>query len=256
MKKTIVLLSIVFLLLFSCSDDINESSISGIVKSNNKKTTGSSSHDLLSEDKFDSLVIEIVYVEGFEPTTAAINNFISFLNTRINKSSGIVVEKRAIASPGKETFSTEEIIAIEDANRTKYNTSNQIAVWAFFVDGKSSKDNSEGVILGTAYRNTSFVIYENTIHGLSDDFFEPNRSVLEAAIINHEFGHILGLTNLGASQQSDHEDLEHEKHCNVESCLMYWSAATAQGISKMVSGGKVPQLDEQCIADLRANGGK
>jgi hypothetical protein len=43
----------------------------------------------------------------------------------------------------------------------------------FFADGKSSKDTDTSVILGTAYRNTSFVIYEQTVHGLSDSAFEP-----------------------------------------------------------------------------------
>jgi len=256
MKRIFFLISFTFFLLLSCSDDVTEYSIDGFVKSNNRKVTGSSSHDLLAEDKFRSVVVEIVYVEGFEPTTTAINNFISFLDERLYKSDGILIDKRAIASPGKDTFTTEEIVAIEDANRIKYNTADQIAVWAFFVDGKSSKDTAEGVILGTAYRNTSFVIFENTIRGLSDSPFEPNRSVLETTVMSHEFGHILGLTNFGAPLQSDHEDSEHEKHCNVESCLMYWSAVSGVGLSNLVSQVKAPQLDEQCITDLRANGGK
>lgn len=256
MKKIIkTVVALAFVLLASCSkDDITDNSV--IVKSNNKKVTGSSSHDILSENIFKSMVVEIVYVEGFEPTTATINNFVSFLNARINKSDGILIEKRAIASPGKTTFTDAEIVAFEDANRTKYNTSNQIAIWALFIDGKSSKDTSTTIVLGTAYRNTSFVIFENTIHGLSDSPFEPNRSVLETTVISHEFGHVLGLVNLGAPLQSNHEDTEHIHHCNVSSCLMHWSSETGQGISNMVSGGSVPQLDAQCIADLHANGGK
>lgn len=254
MKRIVVLISITFFFLFSCSQD--DSSGNSIVKNNNKKTTGSSSHDLLSEDKYRSMVIEVVYVDGYEPTTSAINNFVSFLNNRVNKSEGIIVEKRAIASPGKTILTTEEIVVIEDANRTRYNTMDQIAVWAFFVDGKSSKDTGTSVVLGTAYRNTSFVIFENTVRSLSDSPFEPNRSVLETTVMSHEFGHILGLTNFGAPLQSDHEDSEHEHHCNVQSCLMYWSSVNSQTINDMALGGSVPQLDAQCIADLRANGGK
>jgi hypothetical protein len=40
-----------------------------------KKATGSSSHDLLSGDIYKSMVIELVYVQGFEPSATAINNF-------------------------------------------------------------------------------------------------------------------------------------------------------------------------------------
>lgn len=258
MIKRIVALTMIFALTLSCSqqDSPNGATVGGNLVSNNKKATGSSSYDLLAEDTFKSMVVEVVYVQGYEPSTAAINNFVSFLNERVNKSQGISIVKRAIASSGKATFTNEEIIAIEDANRTKYNTSNQIAVWAFFVDGESASNTSSGLVLGTAYRNTSFVIYEKTIQGLSDSPFKPSRSLLETTVMTHEFGHILGLTNLGAKLQSDHEDIDHAKHCNVKSCLMYWSAESGSGITNMVSGGTAPKLDAQCIADLKANGGK
>jgi hypothetical protein len=255
MKKIIPVLGLIFVLILACSRQDDEAGVNGNLVSN-KKTTGSSSHDLLADDTFKSMVIEVVYVEGYEPSTAAINNLVSFLNERVNKSKGISVVKRAIASPGKATFTNQEIIAIEDANRTKYNTSDQIAVWAFFADGESATNTSSAKVLGTAYRNTSFVIYEKTIQGLSSSPLQPARSLLEATVITHEFGHILGLTNLGAKLQSNHEDTEHSKHCNVESCLMYWSAESESGIANMISGGTAPKLDAQCLADLKANGGK
>jgi hypothetical protein len=202
------------------------------------------------------MVVELVFVEGFAPTAQAVNNFTSFLNARANKSAGITVLQRSIASPGKDTFTNQEIAAIEDANRTKYNTASQIAVWALFIDGASASNTTNSSILGTAYRNTSFVIYEKTIQGLSDSPFEPDRTLIETTVVTHEFGHILGLTNLGTPLQSNHEDPEHQKHCVVESCLMYWSAESGSGVSNMVSGGSAPKLDAQCLADLKANGGK
>ena len=240
----------------SCSKDDAVDSGNTINPITNKQATGSSSNDLLSDKKFSSMIIEVVYVQGFEPSTTAINNFVSLLVARTYKPNGINIIKRAIPSPGKATFTNAEIAAIEDANRTKFNTSNQIAVWLFFTDGKSSSDTSSSVILGTAYRNTSMVIYEQTVQGLSDSPFEPNRSVLETTVITHELGHILGLTNLGATMQSNHEDTSHPKHCNVSSCLMYWESESGKSFSNMGSGSTAPQLDSQCLADLRANGGK
>ena len=258
MKKVLTLLTIgLFLSVTSCSkeDDPIDNSVA-VNPITNKQQTGSSSNDLLSDKKFKSMVIEVVYVTGFEPSNAAINNFVSFLTARTYKPNGISVIKRSIPPPGNSPYTNEEIVSIEDANRTKYNTSDQIAVWAFFADGKSSKDTDTSVILGTAYRNTSFVIYEQTIQNLSNSPFEPNRSLLETTVITHEFGHILGLTNLGTALQSNHEDAAHPKHCIEKTCLMYWSSETGGGISNMVSSGAAPQLDAQCIADLRANGGK
>jgi hypothetical protein len=257
MKKEIVLILMFFTLLFSCTqDEASEKTVGGNLVSNNKKGTGSSSRDLLSNDKFKSMVLEVVYIQGSEPSSTSISNLVAFLNARTNKPDGIRVVKRAIASSGKSTFTNQEIIDIEEANRTLYNSDTEIAVWAFFADGESASNTADGVVLGTAYRNTSFVIYQKTIQRLSGGAFQPSRSLLETTVIEHEFGHIFGLTNLGAPLQTQHEDSEHSKHCNVESCLMYWAAETGGGIGNMISGGTVPKLDAQCLADLKANGGK
>jgi hypothetical protein len=60
------------------------------------------------------------------------------LNARTTNSGNYMVIKRACTSPGKATYTNADIIAIEDANRTKFNTANQIAVWVYFSDGASS----------------------------------------------------------------------------------------------------------------------
>ncbi|MGK0254861.1 MAG: hypothetical protein ACI9OE_002376 [Mariniflexile sp.] len=258
MKKIITFL-LVLIFLVSCSkDDASETNNVNTVntKSANQKATGSSSNDLLSDTKFKSMIIELVYVEGFEPTQNSINNLVNFLNSLTFKSAGITVEKRAIASPANSPYTNQEIMAIEDANRTKYNSSDQIAVWAFFADGESETNTNSGIVLGTAYRNTSFVIYEETIQDLSDSPFEPNRTVLETTVITHEFGHILGLTNLGANMVMNHEDTAHPKHCNAENCLMFWAAESGSGLSNLMGATTAPQLDSHCMADLKANGGK
>lgn len=252
MKKILALLCIVALFT-ACSNDSDSNDIQPVNKSLNRQTTGSSANDLLSDDKFTSLVIELVYVEGFEPTQEAIDNFTTFISNRTFKPDGISLEKRSIPSSGKDTHTIEEIADIEREQRTKYNALNQIAIWVLFIDGKSEKDEDNEVVLGTAYWNTSFVIYEETVQNSSNSIFEPKRSILESTVINHEFGHILGLTNLGSSMQTEHEDEENPKHCDVEDCLMYWESEISRGRFNMSS---IPQLDAQCLADLKANGGR
>ena len=257
MNKRIAILVLCVGLLFACSkDETNPDTISAPSTVSNKQNTGSSSKDLLSDKVFKSLVVEVAYVEGFEPTAAAINNLVAFIDSRTYKPDGITVVKRAISSPGKAAYTNQEIVSIEDANRTKFNTASQIAVWALFIDGESASNSGQSLVLGTAYRNTSFVLFEKSIQSLTNSPFKPSRSLLETTVILHEFGHILGLTNLGAPLQSTHEDVEHAKHCDVKSCLMYWQSESSGGIDNMISGGTAPKLDAQCLADLKANGGK
>ena len=258
MKKISYLYSVLFVLVACSTDETqtnNETSDTATTQAN-KLGVGVSANDLLSDVNFSSLVVEVVYVDGFEPSQTAVNNFVAFLESRIYKPNGITVLKRAIASPGQSSYTNEDIILIEDTNRTQYNNENQITVWAFFADAESANNTDAGVVLGTAYRNTSFVIYQETIEQLSSGTITNTTSILETTVITHEFGHILGLTNLGSPLQSNHEDDGHPKHCDVESCLMFWQAETGNGVMNMISGGSAPQLDAQCIADLQANGGK
>lgn len=257
MKNTYLLYFLLSTLFVSCSSDESSSDYGNVInKKLNKQATGSSANDILSSTSYKKMIVELAYIEGFKPTEKALNNFKEFINNRINKPEGVNFITKQIPATGRTKYSLEEIVDIEEQYRTKYNTNNKIALWVLFVNGKSANDTNSNAILGSAYWNTSFVIYEETIQGLSDSAFEPNRSVLETSVINHEFGHILGLTNLGTDLQSDHEDANHPKHCNVDTCLMYWAAETSQGISKMLSGGSAPTLDAQCLADLKANGGK
>lgn len=254
MKTKFVLFLTFLSLLTACSKDevAPRKEINVFV---NRQRTGSSANDILSDSKFSSVVVELVYVEGFEPSQTSVNNFVSFLNNRVYKPNGIRVEKRAIVSPGQDVYTIEEIAQIERDERELYNIGDELAIWAYFSDGKSDADNEaeNTLVLGTAYWNTSFVIFEETIQGLSNGPLGPNRVMLETTTINHEFGHILGLVNLGSTMQNDHEDPEHEHHCNVSSCLMFWESEVSAGINSMTS---VPQLDAQCLADLKANGGK
>lgn len=266
MKYNILKVALVCSILFSCSSEsgalndstevTDEETGNPINTSSNRQETGSSSNDLLSASIFKKMVVEVGYIEGFKPTEKAMTNFKNFIENSTFKPEGVSFVEKQISATGKTTYTVDEVAAIEKENRTKYNTNSTIAVWILFIDGKSSRDTNQGSILGSAYWNTSFVIYEETIRGLSGGTFQPTRSLLESSVIHHEFGHILGLTNLGTDLQSEHEDLEHPKHCDEEDCLMYWAAETSQGIGSLLTGGEVPTLDVNCLADLKANGGR
>ena len=84
------------LIFTACSDDSDSNGVQPINKVLNRQATGSSANNLLSDDTFTSMIIELVYIEGFEPTQQAIDNFTSFLSNRTFKPDGITIEKRAI----------------------------------------------------------------------------------------------------------------------------------------------------------------
>lgn len=255
--KTFKLLSLTLLLfVLGCSKDDDDSRVeNGVNKTANLQITGSSANDFLSAAKYQSVVIEVLYVQGFEPEAQTLSNLRNFMQARLNKPGGITINQRQIASPGLAPYDINEIAGIESLHRTFYNNSNVLTLFLLFVDGNYATDTASNFTLGTAYRNTSFVMFENTIQNLSNSPLEPNRVTLESTVILHELGHLLGLVNLGSTMQTEHNDEAHDKHCDNENCLMFWKTGNSSMIGEMVGSG-IPQLDANCLDDLQANGGK
>ena len=253
----IIPLFFIFLAMASCKKDDSDDSAND-PKAENLKALGVSAEDILSEDIYKTLTVEFVYSPAYRPSQEAIDQFRTFLTERVNKPSGITIIETVINDQSGVPFTIEEIRAIEDAQRTRYTVGDNIAVYVYFSNGSSQGDTNTSVTLGTAYRNTSLVIYEKTLQDItsSDPSLLP---ALESTTLQHEFGHILGLVNIQDDDihPSDHEDPLHLKHCIVEDCLMYFEATnTRAAVERLRSRRMVPTLDPLCIADLQSKGGK
>ncbi|MBT8317721.1 MAG: membrane metalloprotease [Lutibacter sp.] len=250
--KSIVLIAFLFL---SCSKNDNVENV--LINDNYPyiKQVGYSANDILSDKIFKNIYFEVMYVDGFKPTDNTLNNLKSFIESRTYKTA-IVVETRLIDISLKSIYSMDDVRNIEDANKTMFTDENLLVISALFLNGNSSSNTDTGVVLGTAYRNTSFVMFEETIHSFSDSPFEPSREVLESTVMLHEFCHLLGLVNIGTNMVEDHQDTEHGAHCTDQNCLMYYQVENGKSIKDMIVGGAMPQLDLFCLEDLKANGGR
>lgn len=256
MKNLKFLFASAILILLSCSkDDNNSNVINGVDRTANLQTTGSSAHDFLSNQTYHKLIIELVYVKNFRPTTQAISNFKNFLDARLNKSGGISIIEREVNAIGNSPYDLNQVAQLESALRNNYNSAGTLTMFAFFLDGSAAGDTNESYTLGSAYRNTSIVIYESTAKSISGGIGQPSLATVETTVLNHEMAHLLGLVNLGSPMQNQHLDTAHDKHCDNSDCLMFWQAESGD-IFQMITGGSSPQLDANCIEDLRANGGK
>lgn len=247
MKQILLNVLTIMLLSFGCSKSDNKYGGSYT----HDRTTGASANDLLSSARYTSLKIEIQYMPGFQPDAAAINHLTGFLSSRLNKPEGIEVIQKEIPAAAGTDLSAQEVRNIEKQNRTVYTSGNQLGVYFLFTNGKYTNNN----VLGIAYQNTSMCLFGKTIHDNSGGVGQASRSKLEATVLKHEFGHILGLVNTGSSMQTAHQDAAHGAHCNNENCLMYYAAETTDILSFLVTGN-IPSLDASCINDLNANGGK
>lgn len=257
--RGLLLILLVFMIVLSCKND-DDAPIEEIdLNEENKKPLGTSSRDLLSNSTYTSLTVELAYTNTYQPIDSSLVAFKNFINSRVNKSMGVNFVETVVEQQPNDPFTIDEIRTIEDNIRTQFTEGDNIAVFVFFSNGSSQNDTQTRVTLGTAYRNTSMVIFERTLQVIAEgdlDFLQN----LETATLNHEFGHLLGLTNIqGDDIHTDHEDRENTKHCKIEDCLMFFDAININRSSVRQfanRGGSIPVLDPLCIEDLQAKGGK
>ena len=248
MKKYIVPLLLIVVLFAQCSKKDSQATVD---KTLNLRSVGASAKEFLSAGTYSSVNVQLQFMPGFAPDAAALTNLTNFLNSHLNKPGGITFNQTPIAASGKSVFTIEEIDALEKANRSQFTNGNVLSVYVVYVDAPFSTAN----ILGAAYRNTSLVVFGPTVTNNSGRVNQTTRTKLETTLLNHEFGHLLGLTNLGSPMVTAHEDGAHMSHCNNSSCLMYFSTQTSM-MGGVLLSGPVPVLDANCKADLTANGGK
>ncbi len=247
-----------FLLIFGCSKDSSDDNSEDIIdKTANLKSVGVSAKDILSDEKYTDIIFDIVAIRGFRPTQEAMDEFTNFITSRTFKQN-ITYKYTEIASSNKENYTLDDVVQIEKEQRTLYNTKDQVAIFIFFPDAPSDEDSGDSFTLGAAFRNTSLVIYESTIRKLSATSSTITDAMIESSTLQHELGHILGLVNLGTPMVNDHEDTENKNHCNIDQCLMEATIefSAKRLMTKLAKTGQTPDLDANCLADLRANGGR
>ena len=242
-----------FVLLSSCKSDDSGDSVND-PRAENLKVLGASAEDILSNDIYSSITIEIAYATGFKPKEETISLFRTLLNDRLNKPGGINIIESEISTSVDTSLTLDEIKNLESTHRTTYTTGDNIAVYIYFANGNSSNDTSTSVTLGTAYRNTSIIVFEKTLLDLATNQ-GSDLLVLEATTAQHEFGHILGLVNLSNDDihPSGHEDAAHPNHCVVEDCLMYYESTNFRSLRGKTT---IAEFDALCISDLQSKGGK
>lgn len=203
--------------------------------------SGQSARDLLSDDKYKAINVQIQYMPGHQLESATIANLQVFLEKICRKPDGITINQTQI-NESKSSANLSEIQAMEQNYRTIYTTGNTLAVYVLVTDGYYTLDNVINAdYAGIAYQNTSICLFGKVF--APSNLTNASKILFQTKILKHEFGHLMGLVNLGSPMQTQHESTSpHPHHCTNATCIMYHNSGT--------SG----ELCENCIDDLRANG--
>lgn len=250
--------TILCLLIYSCGDDtmVTGSDDDPDIEDpsfnfNHEQNPGQSALDLLRDNDFDELVLEVDYMEGFRPTDRSLDSLKTFLERRLKKSVITILEPTEIPAGGKDSYTATEIRNLEREHRDSFSSEGVLTTYFIVTDGEFSQAN----VLGIAHFNTSMAFFGKTINDASGGISQPARHTIETIVMRHEFGHIMGLVNNGVEMQQDHQDSENGSHCTVEECLMYFSVRTTDFFANLF-GGDIPELEHFCREDLAEAGGK
>ena len=221
---------------------------------------GDFAHDILSSGTFTELIVEVDYVSGHAPDAGALAELKAVLEELCNKPVGVkIITDDEIPPQGSPTWTYNSAEQLEVTWRDRYrdaSTGTEV-LYFLYLDGNSDSDTSSGRVLGYAYHGSSVVMFKETISSAgSGGILGIGAADIEAPVIVHEAGHLLGLVNNGTNMVTPHQDTAHGHHCDNEDCLMYWAAETDVGISDMLLGGNKPDFDAECRDDMIANGGK
>ena len=203
---------------------------------------GECRYEILQDNKYSKLHIEINYVSGNEPDSEALNLLRQRINEVTDKKS-VTISQNSFGSTDS-SYSLEEILDIEDSQRTKFKNGDEFVIHILYLNGEF-EDNDK--TLGLAYKGSSFAIFKEKIEDAA--FLLISAQDIEKSVLVHEYGHLLGLVNNGYTSPHDHEDSEHPNHSNNEDSVMYW-AVESQDLYNQLDGEPPNNFDSYDLDDL------
>lgn len=215
---------------------------------------GPGPRDYVSDSRYASLLIEVLHPEAGPPRSSAIDLLVQRAAERLSKPDGIEVTKTPYNAEPR-TYSSGALRSLADDVSTVSSGRGRGVLTVLYVQGASDQDTSNSKVLGVFFENGRIAMFPDAINqgGLLGSQF--GAADVERAVLVHEFGHAIGLVNLGIPMQRNHEDADHEKHSANAQSVMYWKVETTLGLSSLT--GSIPtDFDADDRADLQAAGGK
>jgi len=191
-----------------------------------------------------SLVVEVDWVRGREPSQTALDHLASVLDRELNKPAGIeVVRGNEIANPTSE-YTLADLQAVERANRDHHSTGSVSTMWFAELNGSFAEASAA---LGVSFSASSAAIFRDRIDDATTALVLASQ--IESSVFTHEAGHLLALVNIGYRSAFDHEDPEHPHHSNNEGSVMYWAVEDVS-VRTLLRGGPPDDFDSADRADL------
>jgi len=186
-------------------------------------------------------VVDVMRQPGAEPQRGSVDRIVSVLESASGKP--VKLTDRVVPVTG-EVHSADEIRADSDRHAVAAHGNGNAVIRVLFLVGRYSDGASA---LGVAVRGDTFAVFPDQIRRAASPLASP--SLVEAAVVTHEVGHLLGLVDLYIDR--NREDRDHPGHSSNSGSVMFW--AIESDVVTTVLGGPPPvDFDSADRADLAA----
>jgi hypothetical protein len=193
---------------------------------------------------------------GFEYWSLLDLNLESLFASRMNKPEIFVPrelsEMKEIRKIGRKSWTLSQIVGLANDVWDMSETMESAEYYVLFLsgyynDGKAVQELVIGVSLSD---RPIIVIFKDVITDSRHALFDS--ALMEQGTLVHEFGHCMGLVDLGVPMITDHQDPEHKGHCRDSNCAMNWLYDSSDMIAfsqQFIDTGSVLMYCDDCLAD-------
>ncbi len=219
----------------------------------NKRTgPGAQSADYI-QSKYSKILVELDIVGDATPHATALSEFKVEMERALGKAITVQTSQAESGKGAGQAYSFAEIRALEDKHRNHFTGDDTAVMYMLYLDGTNSEN---GNTLGAAYQGSSVVMFKGKMKSITSTgglvATKPDIRYVERGVLVHEFGHILGLVNLGTPMVNGHEDPDHPGHSNNRNSVMFWAVETGDITQIFTRGSDIPyKFDANDLADIR-----